>query len=59
MSKDYCSLKKTRYPKLRNLTWRFSMYGKMQESGLAEITPSALWGQYPVCSHPECPQGSW
>ena len=33
----------------------------MQESGLTEITPlictSAIWGQYPVLSHPESPQG--
>lgn len=37
------------------------MYGKMQESGLTEIIPlictSALWGQYPVLSHPDSPQG--
>ena len=40
----------------------FSLYGMMQESGLAEIIPlmcsSAIWGQYPVFSHPEFPQGS-
>ena len=33
------------------------MYGKTEESGLTEISPficiSALWGQYPVFSHPE------
>ena len=33
----------------------------MQESGLTEITPlmwtSALWGRYPVPSHPESSQG--
>ena len=38
------------------------MYGKMQESGLTEILPlictSTIWGQYPVFSHPEFPQGS-
>ena len=38
------------------------MYGKMQESGLTEIIPlictSAIWGQYPVFSHPESPQGA-
>ena len=38
------------------------MYGKMQESGLTEIIPLtgtlAIWGQYPVFSHPEFPQGS-
>ena len=37
------------------------MYGKMQESGLTEIIPliytSPLWGQYPVFSHPDFPQG--
>ena len=34
----------------------------MQKSGLTEIMPliytSAIWGQYPVFSHPEFPQGS-
>ena len=39
------------------------MYGKMQESGLTEIIllicTSALWGQGPVLSHPESPQGAW
>ena len=44
------SLKKTRYPKLRNLV--LSVYGKMQESGLTEIIPfictSAIWGRYHV-----------
>ena len=38
------------------------MYRKMQESGLTEIIPfirtSAIWGQYPVFSYPEFPQGS-
>ena len=38
------------------------MYGKMQEFRLTEIIPlictSALWGQYPVFSHPESPQGA-
>ena len=38
------------------------MYGKMQESGLTEIIPftgtSAIWGQFPVFSHPESPQGA-
>ena len=32
------------------------------KAGLTEIMPlictSALWGQHPVLSHPECPQGS-
>ena len=32
------------------------------KSGLTEITPliraSAIWGQYPVFSHPESPQGA-
>lgn len=46
---------------------RFSMYGKMQESGLTEIIPlirtSAIWSQYPVFSypvfsHPEFPQAA-
>ena len=34
----------------------------MQEFGLTEIIPlmctSAIWGQYPVLSHPEPPQGA-
>ena len=34
----------------------------MGQSGLTEIIPlirtSALWGQYPVLSHPESPQGA-
>ena len=41
---------------------RFSMYGKLQESGLTEIIPlirtSAIWSQYPVFSHPEFPQAA-
>ena len=41
---------------------RFSMYGKMQKPGFPEIIPllctSALWGQHPVFSHPEPPQGA-
>ena len=38
------------------------MHGKMQESGLTEIIPlictSAIWGLYPVFSHPEFPQAA-
>ena len=38
------------------------MHGKMPGSGLTEIISlictSAIWGQYPVFSHPEFPQGS-
>ena len=38
----------------------FLCMGKMQESGLMEIIPlicpSALWGQYPVLSHPVSPR---
>ena len=38
------------------------MYGKMHESGLTEIIPlictSATWGQHPVLSQPESPQGA-
>ena len=38
------------------------MYGKMQESGLTEIIPlictSAIWGQHPMLSQPESPQGA-
>ena len=37
------------------------LYGKMKTPGLIEITPliciSAAYGQYPVLSHPESPQG--
>ena len=50
-------LKKTRYPKLKNSD--FSVYGKMQESGLSEISPlrctSATWASdpcFPVLSLP-------
>ena len=48
-------LKKTRYLKLRNL---LLFYGwGMRKSGLTEIIilicTSAIWGQYPVFSHPE------
>ena len=61
MSKDYCKLQKTIYSKLRNLVF-FSIWGKMQESGLTEVIPSrcpsAIWGQHPVFSHPELPWGS-
>ena len=39
-----------------------TLYGMMQESGLIEIIPlictSAVWGQYPVLSHPESLQGA-
>ena len=39
-----------------------TLYGMMQESGLTEIIPlictSAVWGQYPVLSHPESLQGA-
>ena len=46
----------------KQLSMHADMYGKMQEPGLTEIIPlicaSALWGQYPVFSHPEFPQGS-
>ena len=38
------------------------MHGKTQESGLTEILPlictSAIWGQDPVLSPPEFPQGA-
>ena len=38
------------------------MYEKMPESGLSEIIPlmcnSAIYGQYPVFSHPQSPQGA-
>ena len=38
------------------------MLGKMQEPGLTEIIPLIctlnIWGQYPVYSHPEFPQGT-
>ena len=37
------------------------MYRKVQESGFTEIAPlmgtSAIWGQDPVFSHAEFPQG--
>ena len=38
------------------------MYETMQESGLTEIIPlistSAIWGQYPIVSHPAFGQRS-
>ena len=38
------------------------MYEKLQESVHTEISPlistSAVWGQYPVFSHPEFPQAA-
>ena len=49
--KDYCQLRKTKYLKLRDLGL-FSIYGKMQSSGLTEIIPfictSPIWGQHPA-----------
>ena len=46
----FCELKKTRYPKLKNLA--LFCVGKLQKSRLTEIIPliyiSAIWGQYPV-----------
>ena len=54
-SEPLWALKKIRHLKLRNLV--FSMYGKMQESGLTEVIPlmctSDLWGQDLVFSQPE------
>ena len=44
------------------IAFSISLYRKIQESGLPEIIPficiSAIWGQNPVFSHPEFPQGS-
>ena len=41
---------------------QFSRYAKMQKSGLFDVIPliciSVTWGQYPVLSHSECPQGA-
>ena len=52
-------LKKTR---LSQRIGHFSLYGKMEETGLTEIIPlictSTFWGQHPVFSHPAFPQGS-
>ena len=40
----------------------FSIYGKMQESGLIAVIPLmhtlAILGQYPVLSHPESSHGA-
>ena len=51
-------LQKTRYLKLQNL---LLFFGKMQSSGLMDIIPlactSAVWGQNPLFSHPQFPQG--
>ena len=56
---DYCELKKTRHLKLRNLLIYVWVDAK---SGLIKIIPLictlAIWGQYPVFSHPESPQGT-
>ena len=53
-------IKETRFVKLRNLA--LLLYGQMQESGRTDINPlmctTAIWDQFPVFSHPECPQGS-
>ena len=53
-------LKKTRYPKLRNLVL-FSVWEDTRVwahgSHSFDMT-SAILGQYPVFSHPESPQGS-
>jgi len=58
--KSFCKLKKTRYPKRRNLVLFYD--GKMAKSGLTESIPlkctSAVWGGYPMFSHPELPWGS-
>ena len=57
--KDYCELKKTRHLKLRNLLFYVWVDAK---SGLIKIIPLigilAIWGQYPVLSHPESPPGT-
>ena len=59
-SEDYCSLKKTRHLRLMKLVLFYAW--ENAKSGLTEITPliraSAIWGQYPVFSHPESPQGA-
>ena len=56
---DYCELKKTRHLKLRNLLFYVWVDAK---SGLIKIIPLictlAIWGQYPVLSHPESPPGT-
>ena len=53
MSKNYCKLKKTRYPKLRNLAF-FSCMGRCKSLGSLKsfflICTPAIWGQYP-CFH--------
>ena len=51
MSKGYRYLKKTRHLKLRGLLpWLTGIIPLM--------CTSALWGQCPVLSHPECPRGA-
>ena len=53
-------MKENKTPQVKDFS--ISMYMKMQGSGLTEIIPlicsSAIWGQYPLFSHPEFPQGS-
>ena len=56
-SKDYCSLKKTRHLRLRNLALFYVW--EDARAWLTEIPwtyTSATWGLYPVLSHPESPQ---
>ena len=59
-SKESLLIKENQISQVKEFS-SFSMYGKMQESGLTEIIPlictSAIWGQYPVLSLPESPQG--
>ena len=59
-SENYKILMKTRYLKLRNLVLFYAQ--KDAKSGLIEIIPlictSAIWGQYPVFSYSEYPQGA-
>ena len=58
--KEYFYLKKTRHLKLNNLVL-FHVWEDAR-SGVTEIIPlictSAMWGKYPLPSHPDSPQGT-
>ena len=51
---QFCELKKTRYPKLRNLAL-FYVREEVRVWVHVPICISAIWGQYPVFSHPQLP----
>ena len=54
---QFCELTKTRYTKLRNLAV-FCVWEEARVWVHFPICISAIWGQYPVFSHPQLPCGS-